>query len=172
MDDGQHRLERSAMTDQERYQRAYDYAAKKHAEQYRIGGEPYITHPEAVAEALREQGYGIDYQIAGLFHDLLEDTDASESEIEALGGRAVLEAVQLLTKKPGYVMAEYIAGIKKNPMARAVKAADRLHNLRSAAVCSESFKRKYIKESTDWYLDFSPEIEAAVRELAKTLKDS
>ena len=88
------------MTDQERYQRAYEYAAKKHAGQYRIGGKPYMTHPEAVAEALRAQGYDVDYQITGLFHDLLEDTDASETEIEALGGREVLEAVRLLTKRP------------------------------------------------------------------------
>ena len=158
------------MTDQEQYQRAYEYAAKKHAGQYRIGGKPYMTHPEAVAAALRAQGYDVDYQITGLFHDLLEDTDASETEIEALGGREVLEAVRLLTKRPGYVMADYIAGIKKNPMARAVKAADRLHNLKSASVCSEKFKRKYIKESTEWYLDFSPEIGAAVRELEETLK--
>lgn len=158
------------MTDQERYQRAYEYAAKKHAGQYRIGGKPYMTHPEAVAAALRAQGYDVDYQITGLFHDLLEDTDASETEIKALGGREVLEAVRLLTKRPGYVMADYIAGIKKNPMARAVKAADRLHNLRSASACSEKFKRNYIKESTEWYLDFSPEIGAAVRELEETLK--
>ena len=153
-----------------RFKKALEYAAAKHKGQYRKGGEAYITHPEAVARILRDKGFDEDYQIAGLFHDLLEDTDASEEEIEALGGPEVLEAVKLLTKQKGYVMADYIHGIKANPMAAAVKAADRLHNLQSAVIADEAFKRKYILESINWYLDFSPEIPAAVKKLADTLK--
>ena len=155
----------------EKYNKAYDFAAKKHKGQFRIGGLPYISHPESVAEILRENGYDEDYQIAGLFHDLLEDTDAKESEILELGGKNVLEAVKLLTKKKGYVMEEYVAGIKSNPMAFAVKAADRLHNLRCAVVADKDFKRRYILESIDWYLDFSPEIPKAVKALADTLDE-
>lgn len=157
------------MTDEERYSKALKFASEKHNGQFRKGGEPYITHPIAVAEMMREKGYGIDYQITGLFHDLLEDTDASESEIEALGGEKVLEAVKLLTKRKGYVMSEYVSAIKTNPIAFAVKGADRLHNLQSAVVASEDFKRRYILESIDWYLEFSPEIPKAVKALAKTL---
>lgn len=153
-----------------RFKKALEYAAAKHKGQYRKGGEAYITHPEAVARILRDKGFDEDYQIAGLFHDLLEDTDASEEEIEDLGGPEVLEAVKLLTKQKGYVMADYIHGIKANPMAAAVKAADRLHNLQSAVIADEAFKRKYILESINWYLDFSPEIPAAVKKLADTLK--
>ena len=67
-------------------------------------------HPLAVSEIVRNQGYGMDYQITALFHDLLEDTDATEEEIFDLGGARVLEAVRLLTKQEGYVMAEYVAG--------------------------------------------------------------
>ena len=66
-------------------------------------------------------------------------------------------------------MADYIAGIKENPMAKAVKAADRLHNLRCAVVTDERFRRRYIQESMEWYLDFSPEIPKAVKDLAATL---
>ena len=154
----------------DRYNKALEYAASKHEGQYRKGGEAYITHPVAVARMLREKGYNEDYQITGLFHDLLEDTDATEEEIEALGGPEVLKAVKLLTKKKGYVMADYIYGIKANPMAAAVKAADRLHNLQSAVIADEAFKRKYILESINWYLDFSPEIPVAVKKLADTLK--
>jgi len=118
---------------------------------------------------LRAKGYGIDYRIAGLFHDLLEDTDATEDEILQLGGPRVLTAVKLLTKEDGYIMAEYIGNIKKNQLASAVKAADRLHNLRSALVASEEFKRKYILESLDWYMDFDPDIPIAVKALADSL---
>lgn len=157
------------MNSQKKYEEALAYATRKHEGQYRIGGAPYILHPIAVAEDLRKQGYDMDYQIAGLFHDLLEDTDATEQEIEAMAGVQVLDVVQRLTKREGYVMAEYVAQIRENPMAMAVKTADRLHNLRCAVVADEKFRRSYILESIDWYLDFSPEIPRAVKILASTL---
>ena len=158
------------MTDEKRLERALQFATEKHEGQFRKGGEKYIVHPVAVASWLKDHGYDTDTQIAGLFHDLLEDTDATEEEILALSNEKVLEAVKLLTKHKGYVMAEYVAGIKSNEMARAVKTADRLHNLLSAVVCSEEFKRRYILETVDWYIDLSPEIQNATRELIKTLE--
>jgi len=157
------------MTDEERYDNALRFAAEKHKGQFRIGGAEYITHPMAVAEIVRQNGYGIDVQIAALFHDLLEDTDATENEILALSSENVLEAVKLLTKQKGYVMESYISAIRKNEMAFSVKGADRLHNLRCAFECDEDFKRRYILETVDWYLDFSPEIPKAVKKLAQSL---
>ena len=157
------------MTDEERYDNALRFAAEKHKGQFRIGGAEYITHPMAVAEIVKRQGYGIDIQITALFHDLLEDTDATESEILKFGNEEILKAVKLLTKQKGYDMAEYVAGIRQNEMAFAVKAADRLHNLRCALVTDTEFKRKYIFETVDWYLDFSPEIPKAVKKLAESL---
>ena len=157
------------MTDEERYDNALRFAAEKHKGQFRIGGDEYITHPMAVAEIVKRQGYGIDVQIAALFHDLLEDTDATESEILKFGNEEILKAVKLLTKQKGYDMAEYVAGIRHNGLALAVKAADRLHNLRCALVTDTEFKRKYIFETVDWYLDFSPEIPKAVKALAQSL---
>jgi len=158
------------MKQSEMYEKALDYATKKHNGQFRIGGLPYITHPIAVAEMLADLGFDENYQIAGLFHDLLEDTDATEEEILTLGNAEILEAVKLLTKKKDYIMREYIADIKSNDIAREVKAADRLHNLKSAVAASETFKRKYILESIDWYMDFSPEIPKAIKSLVKTLE--
>ncbi len=155
----------------ERYKAALDFATLKHNGQFRRGGLPYITHPIAVSEILLEEGYGEDYLIAGLFHDLLEDTDATEKEILDLGGETVLDAVKRVTKTDGYVMSEYVNAIRENPVSRAVKAADRLHNLRCAVVCSEDFKRRYILESIDWYLDFDNRILDAVRALAETMEN-
>ena len=157
------------MSDEERYEKALSFATQKHKGQYRVGGAEYITHPMAVAEIVREKGKNIDCQIAALFHDLLEDTDAKESEILKFGNEEILKAVKLLTKQKGYDMAEYVAGIRQNEMAFAVKAADRLHNLRCALVTDTEFKRKYIFETVDWYLDFSPEIPKAVKALAQSL---
>ena len=70
----------------EKYLKALEFATQKHKGQFRKGGLDYITHPIAVANILKEKGYGEEEQIVGLFHDLLEDTDATEEQILALGG--------------------------------------------------------------------------------------
>ena len=149
---------------------ALEFAKAKHKGQKRIGGDDYISHPIAVSEIVKNQGFDESYQITALFHDLLEDTDATEEEIVNYGSQVILEAVKLLTKKKGYNMAEYINAIKQNPIAFAVKAADRLHNLQCAIITDEEFKRKYILETVDWYLDFSVDIRKAVKRLAESLE--
>ena len=148
---------------------AYAYAEKMHSGQKRKGGEPYIIHPAAVADYVYCKGCGRDYVITALFHDLLEDTAATESEIERLGGKNVLEAVKLLTKGKNYNPDEYIKGVKSNKIAFAVKNADRLNNVNSAYCCSEEFKRRYAEETIDYYLDFSPEMPLAVKKLVNSL---
>ena len=159
------------MSDDERYLRALELATRMHQGQKRTGGADYITHPIAVSNILKEKGYGIDYQIAGLFHDLLEDTTAKESDIEDIGGAEVLKVVKLLSKQRGYNMDEYVRGIKSNKMACAVKGADRLHNLRCAVVCDDDFKRRYVLETLDYYLDLDERIPQAVRELAESMSE-
>lgn len=150
-------------------EKALEYAAKKHKGQKRIGGEDYIIHPIAVSKIVKDWGYGAEYQITALFHDLLEDTDATEDEILALSNSEVLEAVKLLTKKKPCNMNSYIAGIKRNKIAFVVKGADRLHNIRSAYCTSRRFRKKYVKETNDYYIDFTPEIKPAINELEKSL---
>ena len=157
------------MVDGESVKLALEYAKEKHKGQKRIGGDDYITHPIAVCEIVKNKGLDESYQIAALFHDLLEDTDATEEEIVKLSNAEIIKAVKLLTKKKGYNMAEYISAIKKNPIAFEVKSADRLHNLQCAVVASEEFKRKYILETVDWYMDFSSDIRKAVKKLAESL---
>ena len=159
------------MSDSERIRLALEFATKKHAGQKRVGGKDYITHPVAVCEMIKEQGYGEDYQLAAIFHDLLEDTDATEEEILSLSSETVLTAVKLLTKEKGYDMQSYVGAIKNNPIAFVVKGADRLHNLRCALVTSEAFKRKYVIETVEWYLDFSSEIKVAVKNLAESMEN-
>ena len=158
------------MNNSECLQLALEFAKAKHKGQKRIGGDDYITHPIAVSEIVKSHGFDENYQIAALFHDLLEDTDATEEEILKCGNQEILEAVNLLTKKKGYDMSEYISAIKRNPIAFAVKTADRLHNLQCAIITSEEFKRKYILETVDWYMDFSPEIRKSVKRLAESLE--
>lgn len=157
------------MSDEEKYEQALSFATKMHSGQFRIGGAPYISHPVEVAKIVTEKGFGIDYQIAALFHDLLEDTSATKEDILKYSNENVLNAVVLMTKYKGYNMADYIANIKSNDIAFEVKSADRLHNLQSAFCADLSFRKKYIKETEDWYLDFSDDIVNALNELKKSV---
>ena len=157
------------MCTSDKVKRAIEFATQKHKGQKRIGGNDYISHPIAVYEMVKKQGYDEDFQITALFHDLLEDTNATEEEILFYSSQNVLTAVKLLTKEKCYDMKTYIDGIKANPIAFAVKSADRLHNLQCALVTSTEFKRKYILDTVDWYLDFSKEIKIAVKTLAESL---
>ena len=145
------------------------FAKEKHGPQKRIGGAPYITHPVAVADILKKESYDIEYQIVALFHDLLEDTNATEDEIRSIAGEEVLQAVKLLTKEKGYDMQTYVTRIRQNPIAYAVKGADRLHNLRTASCTSRHFRQKYITETETWYLSFRPDIPQEVEKLKQTL---
>ena len=160
------------MSISERVQKAKEFATEKHKGQKRIGGDDYITHPLAVCEMVKEQGYNEDYQITALFHDLLEDTNATEEEILRYGNQEILTAVKLLTKQKGYDMADYVNAIKSNDIALKVKTADRLHNLQCALVTDVEFKRKYVLETIDWYLDFSVDIKKAVKKLAESMESS
>ena len=89
------------MNDSESLQLALEFAKEKHKGQKRIGGDDYITHPIAVCEIVRGQGLDERYQITALFHDLLEDTDATEEDILKYGSPEILKAVKLLTKEKG-----------------------------------------------------------------------
>ena len=78
------------MADNEILQHALIFAKEKHDGQKRIGGDDYITHPMAVCEIVKRQGFDESFQIAALFHDLLEDTDATEEEILNCGNKEIL----------------------------------------------------------------------------------
>lgn len=136
-------------------EKAIEFMKQKHAGQKRKQGTPYHTHPLAVAKLLESKGFPVEYQIAGLFHDLIEDTDASYEEILALSNEEVLEAVKLVTKTDGYVMDEYVGNIKLNDMAKMVKIADRIHNLSESPNASCEFQKKYIEETQRWYVDLA-----------------
>lgn len=132
-----------------------DFIKNKHEGQTRIQGTPYYLHSMEVANILADKGYDEVYQIVGLCHDLLEDTDTTYEEIQKLTTKEIADAVQLLTKEKGYDMTNYINNIKGNELAKMVKLADRLHNLREAHVASETFIQKYIKETKDWYVELA-----------------
>lgn len=134
---------------------AVQYIKLKHKGQKRKQGTPYYEHPISVCKLLKEKNFSEEYQIVGLFHDLLEDTNTSYDEILNLTNKKIADAVKLLTKEPGYNMSDYIGNIKQNEIARMVKLADRIHNLSEANLASEDFKNRYIKETEEWFIELS-----------------
>ena len=88
-------------------------------------GVPYVFHPFHLAEQMTDE----DSAVAALLHDVAEDTEYTLEDLDAMGFSArVLEALRLLTHDPSVPYLEYVAALKENPIARAVKLADLAHN--------------------------------------------
>lgn len=132
----------------------YDYineaariAVLEHTGQVDKVGMPYILHPMAVVSKLETP----EQKCAGLLHDILEDTDTtSEDLLDAGIPERVVEIVKLVThKKPcnGKDYEDYLARIKADPDARAVKLADLAHNTDPSRVA----KDKYAQERMEKY---------------------
>lgn len=137
------------------YNNYIEYIKEKHKNQKRKQGTPYYLHPVEVGKILKRKGFSKDYQIAGLFHDLLEDTDTTYEEILQISNNEIAETVKLVTKENGYKMQEYMERISKNDMAKMVKLADRIHNLSESYLASKEFQEKYIKETEEWFIDLA-----------------
>lgn len=96
-----------------------------HKDQVDKSGLPYVFHPFHLAEEMQDE----QSTVAALLHDVAEDTDLSLEEIYEYGfGEEVMAALALLTHGDGVPYMEYVAAIKQNPIARAVKLADLKHN--------------------------------------------
>ena len=78
--------------------RAYDYGMAMHEGQFRKSGEPYFTHPVAVAAILTEQQLDDATIITALLHDTIEDTKSTYTEVSKLFGEEVAELVDGVTK--------------------------------------------------------------------------
>ncbi|MBP3412929.1 MAG: bifunctional (p)ppGpp synthetase/guanosine-3',5'-bis(diphosphate) 3'-pyrophosphohydrolase [Oscillospiraceae bacterium] len=96
-----------------------------HKDQVDKTGVPYVFHPFHLAEQMEDE---VSTTVA-LLHDVVEDTDYTLEDLKEMGfSPEVLEAVALLTHEKHVPYMEYLAAIKPNPIARAVKLADLAHN--------------------------------------------
>lgn len=140
---------------------ALEFANRKHAGQKRKDHTSYILHPIRVAMHLQREGYDIRYQIAGLFHDLLEDTDATELDLKVFCDDEMLEAIHLLTRDVTQAEGDYVKNILTHPMAKAIKNADRIDNLKDLSNSKdEAFVNRYLYETKEYfYGKFSKELD-------------
>lgn len=110
---------------------AYEIASLVHDGQIRkFNGEPYITHPIWVKEAVRLQGHSELTQAAALLHDAVEDSELSISDLADFGiVDEVLVPVDLLTKDPALSYEANINRLAPHPRARVIKRFDLTHNM-------------------------------------------
>ena len=88
-------------------------------------GVPYVFHPFHVAEQMTDEAT----TVVALLHDVVEDTEYTLEDIAALGfGQDIVGAVALMTHEDDVPYLDYVARLKSNPLARAVKLADLVHN--------------------------------------------
>jgi RelA/SpoT family (p)ppGpp synthetase len=141
---------------------AYDYSARFHEGQRRRTGEPYITHPVAVAEVLSEFRLDPATLQAALLHDVVEDTESTLDEIRDLFGDDVALLVDGVSKLDKLhfesALEAQVESFRKMLMAMArdlrvilVKLADRLHNMRTISVLPAEKQRRIARETLEIY---------------------
>ena len=139
--------------------RAYAYGMKMHEGQMRKSGEPYFTHPVAVAAILTEQQLDDATIVTALLHDTIEDTKSTYAEVATLFGEAVAELVDGVTKltnlQPSSTESQQAENFRKLFMAMSrdlrvilVKLADRLHNMRTIRSMSVEKQAQKARETT------------------------
>ncbi|MBB3227797.1 guanosine-3',5'-bis(diphosphate) 3'-pyrophosphohydrolase [Luteibacter sp. Sphag1AF] len=145
-----------------RIRRAYIVGAEAHAGQTRKSGEPYITHPVAVAYILAELGLDAETIIAAILHDTLEDTQLGREQLEAEFGPVVAELVDGVTKldKMSFSSRQEAdaESFRKMLLAMArdlrvilIKLSDRLHNMRTLGAKDGTSRRRIARETLEIY---------------------
>ncbi len=148
-------------TERDAIERAYQMADAAHAGVNRKSGEPYITHPVAVARILADLGMDTDTIVAGLLHDTVEDTSVTFEDIERAFGTDVRRIVEGETKvskltKLGNLEDEQSENLRQMLIAMTgdiriivVKLADRLHNMRTLGSMPPHKQRRIARETLE-----------------------
>ncbi len=151
--------------DIKKLEEAIDFATEKHKGQMRKSGEEYITHPLKVASFLVEWGMDIDTIIAGVLHDVVEDTETPLDEIEEHFGKDIAFLVDGVTKvgkaRAGmgnletYLpqtkdnLSKLLIAVGQDVRVVIIKLADRLHNVQTLQYMSPEKQKKIAQETLD-----------------------
>ncbi|WP_295921803.1 bifunctional (p)ppGpp synthetase/guanosine-3',5'-bis(diphosphate) 3'-pyrophosphohydrolase [uncultured Xanthomonas sp.] len=142
--------------------RAWEVGAAAHAGQTRKSGEPYITHPVAVAGVLAELGLDVEALIAAILHDTIEDTPLTRAELAAEFGEAVAELVDGVTKldklkfrdrqeAAAESFRKMLLAMSRDLRVIMIKLADHLHNMRTLGAQSAEARSRIARETLEIY---------------------
>ncbi|GGS48577.1 MULTISPECIES: RelA/SpoT family protein [Actinokineospora] len=139
-------------------QRAYDVAEEMHRSQRRKSGDPYITHPLAVATILAELGMDTTTLVAALLHDTVEDTEYSIERLRGdfgdevghlVDGVTKLDKVQLGSAAEAETIRKMVIAMARDPRVLVIKLADRLHNMRTMRFLPPEKQAKKARETLE-----------------------
>ncbi len=159
---------------------AYELAAKCHQGQLRRSGEPYISHPLAVASIVASYGMDDITISAALLHDAVEDTGLTLAEVEQQFGAEVaaivdgvtkLERVQFDSKadQQAATMRKMLVAMAKDLRVLVIKLADRLHNMRTVAAMPVEKQARIAQETLDIYAPLAHRL--GMQEMKQQLED-
>ncbi|MGA7326774.1 MAG: bifunctional (p)ppGpp synthetase/guanosine-3',5'-bis(diphosphate) 3'-pyrophosphohydrolase [Rhodomicrobium sp.] len=160
--------------------RAYVYAMKAHGQQKRASGDPYFSHPLAVASILAGLKLDDETIATALLHDTIEDTPATKEEIERLFGPNIAALVDGLTKIERLNLAskktqqaenfrKLLIAISSDVRVLLVKLADRLHNMRTLEHIRPEKRRVIAQETMDIYAPLAGRM--GIQEIRDELED-
>ena len=155
----------SSIEDKAQIRKAYEFILEKHQGQTRRSGEPYYHHLVEVAYILASLTCGPATIIAGLLHDVVEDTDVTVEDIEKIWGNEVAKMVDALTKiqrlKLSKIKSEefeaedhrkILLGMAKDIRVILIKLADRLHNMRTLGALTPERQHALSKETMEVFV--------------------
>jgi GTP pyrophosphokinase len=143
-------------------ERAYRFSERSHRGQQRASGEPYLSHPLEVASLLVNFKMDVTTVTAGLLHDVLEDTEATKTELEHEFGKEIAELVDGVTKlgklafssreeRQAENFRKMLVAMARDLRVLMIKLADRLHNMRTLDYLVTDKARKIAQETLDIY---------------------
>ncbi|MGE5027451.1 MAG: RelA/SpoT family protein, partial [Betaproteobacteria bacterium] len=141
---------------------AYRFSESAHAGQFRVSGEPYVSHPLAVAGILAEWHLDAQALMAALMHDVMEDTAITKGEIAKKFGKAVAELVDGVSKldriefqTEAHAQAEnfrkMLLAMARDVRVILIKIADRLHNMRTLGAMAPEKRQRIARETLEIY---------------------
>jgi guanosine-3',5'-bis(diphosphate) 3'-pyrophosphohydrolase len=142
--------------------RAFEFSESAHRGQYRKSGEPYITHPLAVASILSQWRLDAQGLAAALLHDVMEDTSVTKGELEKKFGKPVADMVDGVSKldqiefdsreeAQAESFRKMLLAMARDVRVILIKLADRLHNMRTLDAMAQAHKKRIAKETLDIY---------------------
>ncbi|HLO95047.1 MAG TPA: bifunctional (p)ppGpp synthetase/guanosine-3',5'-bis(diphosphate) 3'-pyrophosphohydrolase [Burkholderiaceae bacterium] len=157
-----HRLNYLPKSDIKRIREAYKFADEAHLGQFRASGEPYITHPIAVAGICAEWRLDAQAIMAALMHDAMEDCGVTKTELierfeaptaELVDGLTKLDKLQFSTKEESQAESfrKMLLAMARDVRVILIKLADRLHNMRTMGHMAFEKRRRIARETLDIY---------------------
>jgi GTP pyrophosphokinase len=161
-------------------ERAFDFSESAHRGQFRKSGEPYITHPLAVASILSQWRLDAQGLAAALLHDVMEDTSVTKTELETTFGKPVADIVDGVSKLDQIAFdtreeaqaesfRKMLLAMARDVRVILIKLADRLHNMQTLDAVPVDKQRRIARETLDIYAPIASRL--GLHELFRELVD-